>query len=206
MQLHGYVRSWGPLGPPDVPRRDLNAVTLVAQAFLVQSWVPGVGDQLRLGGDSLNPRTLWSIWGKTMVKPVCPVDGALMPFTVEDVAFYLGANQDFLGASAGLFTSGPNIMRFMTDWFSTPDPMFSSKSTIVISLWSGMFFLAEIIYIVTNSDCLLGNFCVPGTNRAYHWLIMQTYSIRVFMYIHIHIIIFIIIYFLDIYLIMYIYI
>ena len=58
MQLHGYVRSWGPLGPPDVPRRDLNAVTLVAQAFLVQSWVPGVGDQLRLGGDSLNPRTL----------------------------------------------------------------------------------------------------------------------------------------------------
>ncbi|CAL1174272.1 unnamed protein product [Cladocopium goreaui] len=27
--------------------RDLNAVTLVAQAFLVQSWVPGVGDQLQ---------------------------------------------------------------------------------------------------------------------------------------------------------------
>ena len=50
-----------------------------------------------------------------MVKPVCPVDGALMPFTVEDVAFHLGANQDFLGASAGLFISGFNIMRFMID-------------------------------------------------------------------------------------------
>jgi hypothetical protein len=50
-----------------------------------------------------------------MVKPGCPVDGALMPFTVEDVAFYLGANQDFFGGFAGLFTSGPNIMRFMID-------------------------------------------------------------------------------------------